>query len=375
MPELESRRLQSLVTEDGQLEVSIGREHIASPGAEEVLVRVEAAPVNPTDLAVLLASADLSTLVTAESDSGPRLTATVPERIMKLHRGRIGKPMIAGYEGAGTVVSAGSSDAAQALVGKTVAMTGGEMFSEYRCVSLTDLMLMPEPVTPREAASSIVNPMTALGFLETLRSEGHTAMVHTAAASNLGQMLNRLCLQEGIGLVNIVRSPEQVALLQEQGAEFVIDSSQDDFRQQLTAALAATGATLAFDAVGGGRLGNTILSCMERAAAKSGSTNHYGTQVFKQLYIYGRLDLTPTQLTAAYGFAWSVGGWLMGQFLRRTEPSRIQALREKIASEITTTFASHYLAEVSLEEALQPGAVEQYSSLSTGQKYLLNPSA
>ncbi|MEM8497143.1 MAG: zinc-binding dehydrogenase [Pseudomonadota bacterium] len=370
-----SRQLESLVKTDGTLQLSIGSTEVPEPKQNEVLVRIEAAPINPTDLAVLLASADLASLEAVEGDNGVVVQASIPSRILKLHARRVNKPLVAGFEGAGTVVAAGESDQAQALLGKVVAMTGGAMFSEYRCVPVADLMIMNPGTTAAQAASSIVNPMTALGFIETLRKEGHTAMVHTAAASNLGQMLIRLCHQQDIALVNIVRSPEQRTLLKNQGAEFVIDSSDQDFRRDLTDALATTGATLAFDAVGGGRLGNTVLSCMERAAAKNEPTSHYGTDLFKQLYIYGRLDLAPTELTAAYGFAWNVGGWLMGHFLRRTDPKRVKQLQQKITDEISTTFASHYAAEASFEQVLQTDAIRLYSALSTGNKYLLNPSA
>jgi len=372
---MESLSLESLVTEDGRLRLSVASVEAPQPGPEEVLVRVEATPINPTDLTVLLASADISTLRAVGEGDRPAVTADIPERAFKRHRGRIGRPMVAGYEGAGTVIDAGASRAARALLGKTVSMTGGEMFRQHRCVRAADVMVMEHGTTAREAASGIVNPMTVLGFMETLRLEGHTALVHTAAASNLGQMLNRLCIDEGVGLVNIVRRPEQVALLREQGAEYAVDSSAGDFRPRLIEAIAATGATLAFDAVGGGRLANTILSCMERAAARDGPTGHYGTEVFKQIYIYGRLDLAPTELTAAYGFAWSVGGWLMGRFLRRTDPERVAELRRKVAAEIKTIFASRYAAEVSFEQALNPEAIARYSRLSTGGKYLINPNA
>jgi len=366
-----SRQLESTVSEEGRLHLAVGQVALPEPGPDDVMVRVEAAPINPTDLAVLLASANVDSL--RALDTG--VLAEIPPRAMKLHRGRLGRPLVAGYEGAGTVVAAGAAPAAQALLGRVVAMTPGNMFSEYRCVRAAEVMVMEPGTSPRDAASSVVNPMTALGFLETLRMQGHAAMVHTAAASNLGQMLNRLCMQEEVGLVNVVRSPAQLQLLREQGAEHVVDSSHEDFRAQLTDAIAATGATLAFDAVGGGRMGNTLLSCMERAAARGTRTSHYGTEVFKQLYIYGRLDLAPTELTAAYGFAWGVGGWLMGQFVRRTDPARVEELRDRIIREIRTTFVSDYAAEVSLEQALSPESIAVYSQLSTGNKYLVNPAS
>jgi NADPH2:quinone reductase len=271
------------------------------------------------------------------------------------------------------VVAAGSSDAAQSLMGKTVGIAGGDMFAEYRCVNAMMALPMPEGVTPAQAASCFVNPMTALGMVETMRDEGFTALVHTAAASNLGQMLNRICLADGIDLVNIVRKPEQEEILRELGAKYVVNSSADSFADDLTAAIEATGAYLAFDATGGGLMANTILTCMERAASKGMEYNRYGSDTLKKVYVYGRLDLSPIQLTAAYGFAFSVSGWLLTQFLQRIGIPRMIELRERVAAEINTTFASHYTAEVSMEEALSLDTLRLYSQRQTGQKYLINP--
>jgi NADPH2:quinone reductase len=278
-----------------------------------------------------------------------------------------------GNEAAGVIVAAGSSDAAQALMGKTVAIAGGDMFTQYRCINAFMAMPMGDDITPAEAASSFVNPLTALGMVETMRDEGFTALVHTAAASNLGQMLNRICLADGIELVNIVRKPEQEAILREIGARHVINSSSDSFADELTAAIEATGAYLAFDATGGGRLANRILTCMERAASKGMEYNRYGSDTLKKVYIYGRLDLSPLELTPAYGFSFSVSGWLLTPFLQKIGLPRMLELRQRVAAEIRTTFASHYSAEISLEETLSPEAMAVYGQRHTGQKYLINP--
>ncbi|MCY4426392.1 MAG: zinc-binding dehydrogenase [Halieaceae bacterium] len=370
---LQSRELRSLVKPDLSLELSLHTVSVPEPGADEVLVRIEGAPINPTDLALLFGPADLSSAICTGTDSEPVVTAAVPEKLKGVVQARIGESLPAGFEGAGVVVGAGSSAAAQDLLGRTVAMTGDGMFSQYRCVPCRAVMVMEEGVTPREAASSFVNPMTALSMVETMRMDGHSALVHTAAASNLGQMLNRICLNEGIGLVNVVRSSEQEALLRGMGAEHVVNSTADDFRKQLTDTIAATGATVAFDATGGGRLGNTILSCMERAAARGQQFSRYGSETFKQLYVYGRLDLTPMQLTAAYGFAWGVNGWLLSHFMARAGDELITSLKQKIGREIRTTFASHYAGELSLQEALSPERIAVYSRRATGKKYLINP--
>lgn len=369
----QSRELRSLVKSDLSLELSLHTVAVPEPGEDDVLVRIEGAPINPTDLALLFGPADLSTISRTGTDAEPVITAEIPEKMKGMVQARLGTALPVGFEGAGIVVEAGSSGSARKLVGRTVAITGDGMFSQYRCVPSRDVLVMEQGVTPRQAASSFVNPMTALCMVETMRLEGHSALVHTAAASNLGRMLNRICIDEGIGLVNVVRSEEQEELLRAMGAEHVANSTRDDFRRQLTKAVAATGATLAFDATGGGRLGNTILSCMERAAASGQRFSRYGSSTFKQLYVYGRLDLTPMQLTAAYGFAWSVGGWLLPQFLERAGEERIAALKQKIAREIRTTFASHYAGELSLQEALSAEHIAVYSRRSTNNKYLINP--
>lgn len=366
-------QLRSLITPEGKLKLSLEEVETPEPGPDEVVVRIDAAPINPSDLALLFGPADMRTAEPGGTPERPVVTADVPEKLLGMVAGRTGESMAVGNEGAGVVVQAGSSDAAQALLGKLVAVAGGEMFSQYRCVNVFMAMPMGDEVSAREAASSFVNPMTALGMVETMRDENFNALVHTAAASNLGQMLNRICLADGIDLVNIVRKEEQATLLREIGAPYVVNSSSDSFAGELTDAIHNTGAYLAFDATGGGRLVNTILTCMEQSATRGMAYNRYGSDTLKKAYVYGRLDLSPMELTAAYGFAFSVSGWLLTPFLQRIGLERMAALQQRVAREIKTTFASHYSEEVSLAEALSPEAMLAYGQRQTGQKYLINP--
>jgi len=282
--------------------------------------------------------------------------------------------MPVGNEGAGVVVKTGSSDAAKALMGKTVAMLGGAMYAQYRCLKASDCLPLPAGIAPAEGASCFVNPLTALGMTETMRREGHKALVHTAAASNLGQMLNKICLKDGIGLVNIVRSPEQAGILRKIGAKHVVDSTSPGFMEDLTNALVETGATLAFDAIGGGKLAGQILTSMEIAANKTAKVySRYGSSVHKQVYIYGALDPRPIELNRAFGMAWGVGGWLLTQFLQKIGPAEVAKLRQRVVAELKTTFASHYTQVVSLQEALQLDHIAVYAKRATGEKYLINP--
>jgi NADPH2:quinone reductase len=367
-------QLRSKVKEDNTLELSLEEVTLPEPGPGEVLVRIEATPINPSDIALLVGPADLSTARVGGTPERPVLTADIPQNLMRMVAARIGQSLPVGNEGAGVVVAAGDSDAAQALLGKVVGVAGGEMFAQYRCVDAMQCLPLSEGTTAAEGASCFVNPMTALGMVETMRMEGHTALVHTAAASNLGQMLNRICLADGIDLVNIVRKPEQEAILRDLGAKFIVNSSADNFMDALTKALAATGATLAFDAIGGGKLAGQILTCMEAVAARSLSAyNRYGSDVFKQVYIYGGLDRGPTTLNRTFGFAWSLGGWLLPNFLQKAGMERMVAMRERVAAEITTTFASHYNREISLAEALSLEALSVYGKQATGEKFLINP--
>jgi NADPH2:quinone reductase len=371
----ESLQLRSLITEEATLEISLASVPVPEPGPDEVLVRMEAAPINPSDLGLLFGMADMSKAEAAGTAESPVVTAPVPGNIMRIMKPRVGKSMAVGNEGAGVVVAAGSSEAAQALLGKTVGVIGGEMYSQYRAVNAFMCLPLEEGTTPREGASCFVNPLTALGMVETMRLEGHTALVHTAAASNLGQMLNKICLADGVELVNIVRKAEQEQTLREIGAKYICNSSSDSFREDLTDALEATGATLAFDATGGGELAGNILSCMEAALnRKATDFSGYGSSEHKQVYIYGGLDRSPTVLKRDYGMAWGLGGWLLTPFLQKIGTEAMLKLRQRVAAEIKTTFASQYTAEVSLSKALTPEAIAVYGAQTTGQKYLINPS-
>jgi NADPH:quinone reductase-like Zn-dependent oxidoreductase len=367
-------QLRSLVKDDNTLEVSLVEVEFPVPGPEEVLVRVDATPINPSDLALLVGPADPATFRGSGTPERPVLTADIPAAAMKMVAGRLNESLPVGNEGAGVVVAAGSSEAAQALLGRTVGMVGGEMYAQYRCIHVQQCLPLEEGTSAAEGASCFVNPLTALGMVETMRREGHKALVHTAAASNLGQMLNRVCIADGIDLVNIVRKPEQEKILRDLGAKYIVNSSSDSFMDELTAALKATGATLAFDATGGGKLASQILSCMEAAAASSMKVyNRYGSDVFKQVYIYGGLDRSPTTLTRNFGFSWSVGGWLLFPFLQKVGPEKTVELRARVAREIKTTFASHYTREISLPQVLSLEALAVYGKQATGEKFLIRP--
>jgi hypothetical protein len=336
-----------------------------------VLVRIEGSPINPSDLGLLLGAADMST---AKAGAGPVLTATVPQPFMRAMAGRLEQSMPVGNEGAGVVVAAGSDPAAQALLGKLVAGIGGAMYAQYRTLKAADVLPLPPRASAADGASCFVNPLTALGMVETMRREGHTALVHTAAASNLGQMLNRICLKDGVQLVNIVRSAEQAKILADIGATHVVDSTAEGFLDDLTKALVDTGATLAFDAIGGGKLAGQILGAMEVAANQRATVySRYGSSVHKQVYIYGGLDTSPTVLNRSYGMAWGLGGWLLTPFLMKIGAAEGQKLRQRVADELKTTFASHYTAEIGLAEVLDPKVAAAYNRRATGEKYLINP--
>jgi NADPH:quinone reductase len=367
-------QLRSLIRRSGELEVSLADVEVPRPAPHEVLVRIEAAPINPSDLGLLFGAADMRTASVSGPADRPVLTARVPETAMKAMSGRMDASMPVGNEGAGTVVEAGSSEAAQALLGKTVALLGGATYAQYRCIPVEQCLVLHAGTSAAEGASSFVNPLTALGMVETMRREGHTAIVHTAAASNLGQMLNRICLQDGVRLVNIVRKPEQAQLLRSQGATLVCDSSSPNFLAELTEALVASGATIAFDAIGGGKLAGQILSCMEAAANRNAKEySRYGSTVHKQVYLYGGLDTAPTEFVRNFGMTWGMGGWLLFPFLQKIGPAAVQALKQRVAAELKTTFASRYARQLSLAEALQPAAIALYNQRATGTKVLLDP--
>ena len=367
-------QLRSLIKNGGELEISLASVPTPEPGPDEVVVRVEASPINPSDLGLLVGAADMTTAKASGTKDSPVITAKGPEAGMRAMAGRLDESMPVGNEGAGIVIKTGSSDAAKALMGKTVAMIGGAMYAQYRCLRVAECLPLPAGITPAEGASCFVNPLTALGMTETMRREGHKALVHTAAASNLGQMLNKICLKDGIGLVNIVRSEEQAGILRKIGARHVVDSTAASFMDDLTNALVETGATIAFDAIGGGKLAGQILTGMETAINKTAKVySRYGSSVHKQVYIYGGLDLRPTELNRGFGMAWDVGGWLLTPFLQKIGPADGARLRQRVVDELKTTFASHYTQIVSLQEALQLNHIATYGKRATGEKYLINP--
>ncbi len=367
-------QLRSLIKRSGELEISLANVSTPEPAEDVVIVRVEATPINPSDLGLLIGAADMATAKASGTKDAPVITATVPEAAMKAMAGRLDESMPVGNEGAGVVVKTGSSELARALMGKTVAMIGGAMYAQYRAIRAADCLVLPPGITPAEGASCFVNPLTSLGMTETMRREGHRALVHTAAASNLGQMLNRICLKDGIGLVNIVRNPQQAEILRKIGARHIVDSTVPTFMDDLTDALVETGATIAFDAIGGGRLAGQILTCMEIAANKTAKVySRYGSSVHKQVYVYGSLDPRPIELNRAFGMAWGVGGWLLTPFLQKIGRADGERLRQRVVAELKTTFASHYTRVVSLQEALQLANIAVYAKRATGEKYLIDP--
>ena len=371
-----SKEIRSTVTSDGTVEISIVNTAMPVPSENEVLIKVEAAPINPSDLALLISfAADLDNIEFSGEDETPKTTIKIRPGLMAALKGRVDQPMSAGNEGAGIVVGAGEK--ATALIGKTVGVAGGSMYSQYRCAPASSCLVMDEGVTSTEAASSFVNPLTALAFVETMKMENHAALINTAAASNLGQMLVKICKDDGIPLVNIVRKPEQVKILKDLGAPYICDTSQSDFMKDLVEAIIATGATLGFDATGGGnegKLPGQILAAMEIAANKTAKEySRYGSDLYKQVYIYGGLDHTPTVLNRSFGLQWGLGGWLLTPMIGRIGMERFAEMRQRVIKEIKTTFASHYTQEISLEDMLQPDTIKAYAKQGTGAKYLVNP--
>jgi NADPH2:quinone reductase len=346
-------QLRSLVTSSGHLELSLAEIPTPDPAANEVLVRVEAAPINPSDLGLLLGAADMATATVTGTAARAVVQADIPPKLMPGMAGRLDQSMPVGNEGAGVVVAAGSAESARALLGKTVAFLGGASYSQYRSLLPEQCLVLPDDTSAAEGASAFVNPLTALCMIETMRREGHTALVHTAAASNLGQMLQKLCIAENVRLVNIVRTEEQVMLLKDLGATHVYNSRSPEFTRELTDALAATAATLAFDAIGGGPLAGQILSAMERAIGRSAKAySRYGSTIHKQVYVYGGLDTRPTDIVRDFGMAWGIGGWLVTPVLEKIGAPAVVQMKQRIARELKTTFASHYSRVISLAETL-----------------------
>lgn len=368
-------QLHSLISADGKLTLSLQSAPVVAPGPDEVLIRVEAAPINPSDLGLLVGPADMTTASASGGADNPVIQAEVPQALMPGLAARIGDSMPVGNEGGGVVIQAGESDAAQALLGKTVGFLGGASYSQYRTVKVAQCLPLGDGATPRQAAACFVNPLTSQAMVEVMRMENHTALVHTAAASNLGQMLQKICIADGVDLVNIVRKQEQADILKGLGAKYVCNSSEDSFMEDLVEALVATGATLAFDATGGGTLAGQILSCMEVAANRTAKEySRYGSSVYKQVYIYGGLDRSPSIIKRDFGLCWGLGGFLLTPFLGRLGAEGVGRLRQRVVDEIDTTFHSHYTREVSLAEALTMEALSVYGKQATGEKYLINPS-
>ena len=365
--------LRTTVSEAGELTLDLVEQQVADPGPDDVVVQVQAAPINPSDLGLLLGPADLSTMQASGTPDRPVLKMRVPHSAMPAMAPRLGQSMPVGNEGAGTVVRAGTN--ARDMLGRLVGMSGGAMYTQLRTLPARACTILPDGAAAADGASMFVNPLTALAMVETMRREGHRALVHTAAASNLGQMLNRICIADGIGLVNVVRSAGQVKILRDLGAAHVLDSNEAGFPGALENAIAATGATIAFDPIGGGDLPNTILHAMEAAANRTATAySRYGSSVFKQVYIYGWLGQGPTVIDRGFGFAWSVGGFLLTPFLAKIGQDEVARLRERVRNELTTTFASHYTQTISLRDALNPGIVAAYVRKATGEKYLIDPS-
>ena len=364
----------STVNSNGELRLALTQVDMPTPGPDEVVIKIEATPINPSDLGVMFGWSTTTDASTSGSGKDSVLTAPVSPQGMQIMKARIDQSLPVGNEGAGTVVAAGDSELATSLMGKVVAVMGGGMYAEYRCVKANMCLPLLPGNTAKDGASSFINPLTALSMLETMRMEGHTALVHTAAASNLGQMLNRICIADGVELVNIIRKEEQAEILRGLGAKYIVNSSSEDFMSELTNAIHATGATLAFDATGGGTLASNILSAMEAAAARTpGAYSIYGSIKHKQVYLYGGLNTSETTLTRGYGMAWGVGGWLLPSFMARVGMKVVMGLQARVAKELTTTFASHYTNEVSLEEALQAETAGNYIAKATGEKFVICP--
>ena len=371
-----SKEMRSMVTKEGYMEISIIETQIPKPKGNEVLIKIEAAPINPSDLGRLLSyAADLSDISTMEGSQPTQIKIKLKEKLMSPLKPRLDQSLSLGNEGAGVVVDAGSE--AKEMIGKTVGLAGGGMYCQYRCMPANNCLLMDDQTSPEEAASSFVNPMTALGFIETMKLEGHEALIHTAASSNLGQMLIKICKTDSVPLINIVRNSSQIELLKNVGANFVCSTSDESFEEGLFTSIKETGATLAFDATGGGnegKLAGQILSAMERAILSSSKEYKiYGSDTHKQVYIYGGLDRSPTILNRSYGMSWSIGGWLLMPMINKFGMEKFQKMRERVAREIKTTFASKYHKHISLEQALQQDIIRAYAAQSTGKKYLITP--
>lgn len=372
---LTGKQLQSTILKSGDLQLSVETVEFPEPKGHEILVEVQAAPVNPSDMFTLFSYLDPRTATT--NDNSDKACAIVPNSgpIGPDQQARMGSIFVGGNEGAGRVIAAGDSELAQSLIGKLVGIVGGEMYAQYRVIDARSCFVFGDGVTPERASSPYVNPITALSMVETMAMEGHSAIVHNAAASNLGQMLNRICIADGIGLVNIVRRQEQVELLKSQGAKHVINASDDHFREQLFSAIAETGASIAFDPVFGGDHVSAFIEAMQAADSGSGEYAGYAGQGGrKQVYIYGLLKTKELTLNPGLTFNWGISGYLVSDFMAQASPEKIAQMKDRVIQEINTTFASEYAGKFTLEEACNPDNIKLYTQRATGKKYLLMPS-
>jgi len=361
------KQLTTQLDADGTLTLQLNDKTWDAPKAGQVLIKVEATPINPSDLGLLFASADTDNAVYSPG----KVVAQMPANATRAMKARHGLPMPAGNEAAGTVVAAG--EGAEHMMGKRIACVPGTAYADYAYADLTMAFAVDDAVSAEQAASSFVNPMTALGFTETMKLEGFTGIVHAAAASNLGQMLVKICLEDNIPLVNIVRSDAQVKLLKDLGATHVLNMTDEDFMPKLIDAIAETKAMIGFDPIGGGTLAGQILTAMEAAASRGAAFSRYGSSEAKKVYIYGALDLGPTILNRAFGLTWDLAGWLLTPFMMKAGAEVVGRMRARVMKDLTTTFASHYKAKVSLEGMLSKEAVSEYNARRTGEKYLVVP--
>lgn len=369
-----NRTMLTEVKADGSLELYLADLPMPQPKPHEVLVRVAASPINPSDLGLMVGAGDAASATAMSRDGLPGIAMPVSEAGMRFMAGRVGQALPIGNEGCGIVVAAGDAPEAQALMGKMVALIGGEIYAEYRCLPAQMCMVLPDGTAPEDGASCFVNPLTALGFTETMKLEGYKGIVHAAAASNLGQMLVRICKADGIPLVNIVRSAAQADLLRGIGADIVLDSTSATFADDLSVAIAETEAFMGFDPIGGGKVSSQMLGAMEAAAvSRMGAYSRYGSDQMKQVYIYGALDVGPTVLNRNFGLTWSLSGWLLTPFMAKAGPEIVGRMRARVAAELTTTFKSHYSHQVTLAEAVDVATMQAYNAKRTGEKYLIRP--
>lgn len=369
-----AKQIRSLIRPEGEVEVALYEIPMPVPAEDEVVVQIEAAPINPSDLNVVFSRGALDSARSTGTVELPAITAKLPVAALPSLAARVGKAIPVGNEGAGTVVAAGDSPVAQALLGTRVGIYGGGTYATHRVAKAAACLLLPDGTSAADGASNFVNPMTVLAMLVSMRQGNHTAIVHTAAASNLGQMLVKACAEDGVPLVNIVRRPEQAETLRALGAKHVCDSSAATFQADLVAAIAETGATIAFDATGGGKLASQILEAMESAASRDAkSYSPYGSTTPKHVFIYGGLDRRPTELSRGFGMSWSVSGWLVSNVLVTLAPAEVGAMRARVAGGLTTTFASRYTAEIGLRDVLDPATIERFAKQATGEKFLVVP--